>query len=1011
MSVTKRTLSGLLVTLLMLMALSPMTMVQAQPAQATEYYYGVEYDWSSLDSDLQNVTGLDIQTLFTEIMADADDAGFNLDLGQLTTGASNVYVHQTEDITPQTIQDLDGNDVQVWSRTSDVVLRHGLLSNAVIMTDWSETTFGSEPTGFDIDVIAEAENVLTVDMLYTEYLNDQYQLIGADMDIDMTVGNDMNLGIDITLEGDGEEINVDFDTGMDFSYSIASQAEWRLGNPSPIYVTAASNDRTVWECVEEGDTVGVDDGWDDAEVHDMCGMIDGSYIGSADYNVYLTGLPMEEFGFDAGQFDISISDELTSEGDYEGEANMDDVSFSMRTDEPLEVNLGDGNTLDVTACDTCPPGNPVMFIMMGNVLLHASESFGEAVTEDFEAELEDSVGELIEDWFGIDDDGDMEEYDDSDNWFMCDSGEMIESWNVNDGDEDCMDGSDEDDLYLDAATTQDWNTGEEYYAFNGRVDATSLGLESDATIECYSGWEGYIELPVGDVNDGYNDCDDGSDEYDNGLISTYVCLDGSEISFELVNDGTADCPDASDEPVDNEGDWYNCADYNGVVPWQWVNDGTVQCDDGSDEYNAAESDDFYCEDGSTVSFDLVNDGTEDCADGSDEGEGIYFLMDVYMNDGEGGVIASGDDLLLCAAYHCDVSFSVDSGYIQVGTEVPADMEYGENTMCAGGSIAAPDGTSLVSAVENCDSTWTGPEIRDWESNMNNEGDNTLRVTAGAGTWSGEYDDITMHWAVSDADGAVVDQGSVAFSDESEVSAENMVDIAGEGEYCLSVELVENGETEPFDAYEDCMTVEDGPEVSERMEKIVGALADSGLSNVLENFGSNLEMTFQELDENYEVPVFPYADGMWAPLWSNEHATIVGVGVYAWDEDGNGYVIAGPETTGYSQDLPMTFASIRYITGVPAQEAQEAMAEFDDLEDIVDVENHDLTELADDLEAAGADTSDLGLGDETTDDGEDTPPTAEEVAEDAGLLPFVSPLTVIELIGLAAVAGNRRSENE
>lgn len=108
---------------------------------------------------------------------------------------------------------------------------------------------------------------------------------------------------------------------------------------------------------------------------------------------------------------------------------------------------------------------------------------------------------------------------------------------------------------------------------------------------------------------------------------------------------------------------------------------------------------------------------------------------------------------------------------------------------------------------------------------------------------------------------------------------------------------------------------------------------------------------------------------------------------------------------------MTFASIRYITGVPAQEAQEAMAEFDDLEDIVDVENHDLTELADDLEAAGADTSDLGLGDETTDDGEDTPPTAEEVAEDAGLLPFVSPLTVIALIGLAAVAGNRRSENE
>ena len=181
--------------------------MQAVPDEASEYYYGVEYDWSSLDSDVQNVTGLDIQELFTEIMADADAAGFNLDLGQLTTGSSNVYVHQTEDITPQTIQDLDGNDVQVWSRTSDVVLRHGVLSNAVIMTDWSETTFGSDTTGFDIDVIAEAENVLTVDIVYKEYLNDQSQLIGADMDIDMTVGNDMNLGIDVTLEGDGEELN------------------------------------------------------------------------------------------------------------------------------------------------------------------------------------------------------------------------------------------------------------------------------------------------------------------------------------------------------------------------------------------------------------------------------------------------------------------------------------------------------------------------------------------------------------------------------------------------------------------------------------------------------------------------------------------------------------------------------------------------------------------------------------------------------------------------------------
>ena len=1021
MSPVRRTPARLLATLLLLTALSPIALVQAVPEEPSEYYYGVEYDWSSLDSDLQNVTGLDIQDLFTEIMADADDAGFNLDLGQLTTGASNVYVHQTEDITPQTIQDLEGNDVQVWSRTSDVVLRHGLLSNAVIMTDWSETTFGSEPTGFDVDVIAEAENVLTVDMLYTEYLNDEYQLIGADMDIDMTVGNDMNLGIDITLEGDGEELNVDFDTGMDFSYSIASQAEWRLGNPSPIYVEAASNDRTVWECVEEGDIVGVDDGWDDTEVHDMCGMIDGSYIGSADYNVYLTGLPMEEFGFDAGQFDISISDELTSEGDYDGEADMDDVSFSMRTDEPLEVDLGDGNMLDVTACDSCPPGNPVMFIMMGNVLVHASESFGEAVAEDFEAELEDSFEDIFEDFFGVDDDGDDYDEGDSSDWFVCDDGETVPSWAVNDGSEDCMDGSDEDDFFLRGNAQEDWETGVDYYGFSGRVDTAALGFQTSATIMCSYNGENQ-ELTIDNVNDGWDDCDDGSDEYDNDLTATYVCLDGSEISFELVNDDTVDCADASDEPADNEGDWFLCENYD-RIPWQYINDGVANCEDGGDEYDDGDgstngtAENFYCEDWTSISFDLVNDGDEDCADGSDEGEGIFFLVDAYMNDEQGTVLASMDDVLACAGWSCDATISVDSGYISIETDAPADLSYGENTMCAGGSISAPDGLELVSATFTCEYSWSGPEIQDWNTHMNDEGDNTLRVTAGGGTWSDSYDDITMHWAVSDADSTVVDQGSVTFNEESEVYAENFVDIAGEGEYCLTVELVEDGETEPFDTSEECITVEDGPEVSERMEKIVGALADSGLGNVLENFGENLASTFEDVDEEYEVPVFPYADGMWAPLWSNEHATIVGVGVYAWDDDGNGYVIAGPETTGYSQDLPMTFASIRYITGVPAQEAQEQMAEFDDLEDIVDVENHDLSELAADLEEAGADTDDLGLtdetdtGGETTDDGDAGEQTAEDIAEDAGLLPFTSPLTVMALIGLAALAGHRRHENE
>ena len=226
-------------------------------------------------------------------------------------------------------------------------------------------------------------------------------------------------------------------------------------------------------------------------------------------------------------------------------------------------------------------------------------------------------------------------------------------------------------------------------------------------------------------------------------------------------------------------------------------------------------------------------------------------------------------------------------------------------------------------------------------------------------------------------------------------------------------LVAPGETEAYTEEYRCEEISTEGEPSDRLMTIVEAFGESGLQNVAEDFVNELSTTFEDLEEN-EIPEFPYSDGIWAPLWSNEHAAIIGVGVYAMDEDGEKYVIAGPETTGYSQDLPMTFISIRYLTGAPAEEAQTQMADFEELDDIVDIENHDLTALEDALEQAGADVSDLGLDQGEGNSGEDgtaVPDSAEDVAEDAGLLPFVSPLSVLAMVGIAALAGSsRRREN-
>jgi len=49
------------------------------------------------------------------------------------------------------------------------------------------------------------------------------------------------------------------------------------------------------------------------------------------------------------------------------------------------------------------------------------------------------------------------------------------------------------------------------------------------------------------VNDGDDDCADGSDENPNGTRADFTCADGSAIPFNQTNDRSSDCADGSDE--------------------------------------------------------------------------------------------------------------------------------------------------------------------------------------------------------------------------------------------------------------------------------------------------------------------------------------------------------------------------------------------------------------------------------------------------------------------------------
>ena len=161
--------------------------------------------------------------------------------------------------------------------------------------------------------------------------------------------------------------------------------------------------------------------------------------------------------------------------------------------------------------------------------------------------------------------------------------------------EDVADGEDnmtmEDDPVLESDLHQAFNDSDA--DGDGELDLTELGtfideLENmfgsdddhdERTFHCSStiGGTPDTEIPFSQVNDGTEDCGDGSDEPqdtdgDGTVDNWFDCMDGSTVSMELVNDGTDDCPDGDDEVHDDHGDhddglseeilslWFNAAD-------------------------------------------------------------------------------------------------------------------------------------------------------------------------------------------------------------------------------------------------------------------------------------------------------------------------------------------------------------------------------------------------------------------------------------------------------------------
>ncbi len=180
--------------------------------------------------------------------------------------------------------------------------------------------------------------------------------------------------------------------------------------------------------------------------------------------------------------------------------------------------------------------------------------------------------------------------------------EMVDDYDSHDGDEmspdmilDMMDYNDDgsvswtefDDfiIYEDGGWADEQERSESQDAFDysdangdGSLDyeelehwISTMGDDDDSE-EMFLCDDGHEEIPMDWVNDGYEDCEDGSDEYDDGSDSDnepdmWMCDNGEEIPEDWVNDGEEDCSDGSDEydDGDSDNDGHEAGPRSGVV--------------------------------------------------------------------------------------------------------------------------------------------------------------------------------------------------------------------------------------------------------------------------------------------------------------------------------------------------------------------------------------------------------------------------------------------------------------
>ena len=532
----KRTIA-LLFACLMIVTTIPAN-VAAQDAEPIAF--GIEYDYSNINADIESMIGLDLTEIFQEVMAAGDDAGIDLLIGRVTTGTTTIVFEQYDG--DMVTLDVDGTPTDFSTKITELTVRHGVLDDFAVNAEWDDSYAGIELTvGYD------AEQLFNADVLYTEYFDGNMGLHGMDMEMDIEAMIEYSVGISGELSGDGESLPFDVELKIGTSYEINNGLlEVRMDEPSPVYSEMTNlqpGEQLAWSCnSDEGsDPASVSDDDGEIGVTDQCSERNIHYETATSVVFELTGIPTEELGLPAGDFDISITDSVTDF--YDGEVELFFMGGVMQLlDEPSQmITIDDGSTLEVhqAYASPTPLAFPAMWAMMwansvvgsGDYPTIVDALMGNDNFEEIFGDFADGIagdGEDDEDYFvcanlneisrDFMDDGYDDCGDNSDEEFWCTDNDgnswQISPWSVNDGWEDCPNGEDETmgpqyDLYINMMGSSEDEMEFEYsvYGLDDNEDyevswtvTNDEGTTSDAGSMAVTDQNDVLEAEIAEIN-------------------------------------------------------------------------------------------------------------------------------------------------------------------------------------------------------------------------------------------------------------------------------------------------------------------------------------------------------------------------------------------------------------------------------------------------------------------------------------------------------------------------------